>query len=167
MMVRKRQHVAQPVPVEVAFRVKLPREWSDHALCRTGDPNDWYPPMYTSNGVDTGHVASLKRVCGRCPVRLACLIDALQAEGVTPATGRDGVKGGMRPDERADAYKADWATMVKAQRKGIPPCGPAAGSAVGVKRHREAREELCWPCRQYKDAGRVPVSERQREAVTG
>lgn len=166
-MAGRSRRVEPPVPVEVAYAVRIDPHWTEDAVCRNDDPDDWYPTTYkNARGMDTPHVVGLKRSCARCPVRLVCLVETLQAEGKQPLPQRHGVKGGMSPDERHGTYSSDWAKLEEERKKRIESCGPNAGTATGVKRHRSAREELCWPCREYKAAGRVLVADRQQEAAT-
>lgn len=166
MMARRPRKVEQPVPVAFAFTARVPVGWAQDALCGSDDGDDWYPTVYTKDGRDTATVAALKRVCARCPVALWCLVDALKEEGVRSDQHRHGIKGAMRPDERADAYRSDWKALEEDRLKRIESCGPDSGTACAVKRHRNAREDLCWPCRQYKADDRVPAADRQREAAT-
>ena len=61
--------------------------WRDEALCRQTDPEIFFP--------DKGQTATAaKRVCAACPVRTACLTDAI------PQREPHGVRGGMNPNER-------------------------------------------------------------------
>jgi len=70
-----------------------PPHWNDDAECRDSlNPDIWF-----AAGNDPAAVADLrqaKKVCGRCPVRSACLHAALQ-RGET-----SGVWGGLDTDER-------------------------------------------------------------------
>lgn len=48
-----------------------PQDWRDFALCRGMDSSIFYP--------DKGYaVEGAKRICAECPVRTACLDDALR-----------------------------------------------------------------------------------------
>jgi WhiB family redox-sensing transcriptional regulator len=67
--------------------------WRLRALCRAEGQVDWFD-------VDTAsdpRAARAQRVCRDCPVRLACLTDALRVE--TPST-RFGIRGGLTPADR-------------------------------------------------------------------
>ncbi len=68
--------------------------WRDSALCRETDPEIFYPEVG-----QTPHAA--KRVCAACPVRAACLTEALDQRDVT-----FGVRGGMTPNERRELARA-------------------------------------------------------------
>jgi hypothetical protein len=69
--------------------------WFDWAACAGMDTEDFFP---LGDGPATGRaMEAAKKVCGRCPVRFACLTDALASE--TPGR-RYGVFGGLGADER-------------------------------------------------------------------
>src|SRR5919112_6396776 len=70
-----------PPPLGVA-------EWVDQALCAS-EPGDWFPDL--SRPVD---LTSEREVCGRCPVRQACLAYALDAGEPY------GIWGGLTTNER-------------------------------------------------------------------
>lgn len=65
-----------------------PGDWLEHAACKT-TPETMFPDS------NTGGIAAAKLICRRCPVRLACLRDAIR-------TGDDqhGIRGGLKPEER-------------------------------------------------------------------
>ena|SRR6516225_4269442 len=71
----------------------VPRgDWRAHAACRGKDPLLFFPAG--TGGAALEAAARAKRVCGGCPVRVACLDWAL-------ATGREiGVLGGTTESER-------------------------------------------------------------------
>jgi WhiB family redox-sensing transcriptional regulator len=62
--------------------------WLDQALCAETDPEAFFPEVG-----EVPHAAL--SVCAKCPVRAACLADALNRRDVT-----HGVLGGMTPNER-------------------------------------------------------------------
>lgn len=54
------------------------QDWKLQGLCNQADPEAWFPDKGGAN-------AEVKKICGRCPVRLACLqyaLDTKQAWGV-------------------------------------------------------------------------------------
>ncbi len=51
-------------------------DWRKQAACASGDPEDWYAK------VGERHLASAVRTCQECPVRVACLRDAIQRNDV-------------------------------------------------------------------------------------
>lgn len=74
---------------------KPDRRWAEWAACAGMDTEDFFP---LGDGPATARaMEAAKQVCGRCPVRYACLTDALTRE--TPGA-RYGVFGGLSADER-------------------------------------------------------------------
>jgi hypothetical protein len=61
--------------------------WRDEALCRQTDPEIFFPELGQNP-------TAAKRVCAVCPVRAACLADAIAQREP------HGVRGGMTPNER-------------------------------------------------------------------
>lgn len=77
-------------------------QWRESAACT--DPEVDADVFYPAAGwADEAATAAAKAVCAACPVRCACLADALSWE--TPRT-RYGVLGGLTPTERADLAAA-------------------------------------------------------------
>jgi len=69
-----------------------PRPWQDDALCKETDPELFFP--------DTGgSTRAAKAVCMRCPVRVECLLDAMQRKE------RYGIFGGLTENERRKLAK--------------------------------------------------------------
>ncbi|MEU3945414.1 WhiB family transcriptional regulator [Streptomyces sp. NPDC029526] len=79
--------------------------WRDDSLCARPEYSfaNWFP----ENGdADRAHVTTTaKAVCHACPVRAACLEDALAAEGSSGAAYRHGIRGGLTPKERRAVYE--------------------------------------------------------------
>lgn len=65
-------------------------DWRDDALCAQTDPEIFFPGK-------GGPTAAAKAICGRCPVRVACLEWTLANE--TPGTTY-GVAGGLTAEQR-------------------------------------------------------------------
>lgn len=65
-----------------------PADWRDQANCLGMDPDLFFPPH-------GGMTAEVKLTCDRCPVRRACLIDALETRE------RHGIRGGVTAEDRA------------------------------------------------------------------
>jgi len=65
-----------------------PVEWDEQGLCVT-EPGNWFP-----DPSQAAHSTAEKAVCGRCPVREACLAYALDARELW------GIWGGLDPEER-------------------------------------------------------------------
>ncbi|PSL04256.1 WhiB family redox-sensing transcriptional regulator [Haloactinopolyspora alba] len=66
--------------------------WAEDAACRDLDPELFFPVGPAGPGTEQERRAL--EVCGRCPVRRACLDWALRVGEA------DGVWGGTTPDER-------------------------------------------------------------------
>jgi WhiB family redox-sensing transcriptional regulator len=77
--------------------------WRDEALCQQTDPDVFFPEKgYTSRAA--------KKVCGRCPVRTACLADAIST------TEPHGIRGGMTPRERLTFAQVEEQSRRSAKR---------------------------------------------------
>ncbi len=71
----------------------VPSRWADDGACLSENPDIFHP---TNNSY-----AYARHVCvSRCPVRMMCLVSALQAEATNPQDGRHGMFGGFGPNER-------------------------------------------------------------------
>ncbi len=72
-------------------------DWPEFAKCRGVDIEVFFP------NAGEGY-AKARRYCFQCPVRMACLEDALAAEAQVAKRSslRHGMFGGATPDERAD-----------------------------------------------------------------
>lgn len=66
-------------------------EWKQHGSCRELDPELWYPERADGTRGDT---RAAKQTCGWCPVRLECLVYALERREPY------GIWGGMTAPER-------------------------------------------------------------------
>jgi len=82
---------------------RLDQEWRRHAACRGRDTDDWYggpdrpgergrPGPYTRDAKEA--TLRAKALCADCPVKRACLDDAL-------THGEEGIWGGLTKDERS------------------------------------------------------------------
>ncbi len=76
-----------------------PSAWRDRAACVAlgVDPEVFFPDR-------GGSARPAKRVCARCPVRAACLADAL----ATPVVHDEGIRGGLTPSERRALRGRAW-----------------------------------------------------------
>lgn len=63
-------------------------QWRDEALCAQTDPTVFFPEV-------GANATAAREVCAVCPVRAACLADALAHRDWTY-----GVRGGMTPAQR-------------------------------------------------------------------
>lgn len=73
-------------------------DWRERAECRSTDPETFYPAGFGARYLT--RIERAKDDCWACPGRLACLDDALQAEGDAAASMRHGIRGGLEPDQR-------------------------------------------------------------------
>ena len=77
--------------------VLAPPSWTKDALCTQVDPELFFPDK-------GGSTRAAKKICGRCPVRAACLEYALDYEsgamGTATSYGAVGVYGGLSAIER-------------------------------------------------------------------
>jgi WhiB family redox-sensing transcriptional regulator len=73
--------------------------WQTQAACATPDADPhWFIPAESGR---TSYSRG-RAVCIRCPVRDACLTDALTREGNAKADDRAGLWGGLSPEQRAN-----------------------------------------------------------------
>lgn len=79
--------------------------WRESAICAETDPDLFSPEKYTGEDV-----REAKKICLRCPVRRACLADALAEEGNKTVQHRAGIRGGTTPNQR-------WAMQKKRQQQ--------------------------------------------------
>jgi WhiB family transcriptional regulator, redox-sensing transcriptional regulator len=77
-------------------------DWPVYAAC-VDNPAPFYSSRhYERNGpARSAREAAAKRICGQCPVRAACLADALDRREP------HGVWGGLNEDERAELLAQD------------------------------------------------------------
>lgn len=72
-------------------------DWHKHVLCSRTDPGLWFPEP----GEDE---TPAKVICGRCPVRAACLAYALDTNE------QYGIWGGLSPKERREIRRRERAS---------------------------------------------------------
>jgi len=84
------------------------QDWRDFAVCRGMDTNTWFP----TPGQPAARKAAM-RICRECPVRRACLVDAMRMEANSKNTIRHGIRGGLTPGQRAGLAKGQ-------RRKEVP-----------------------------------------------
>ena len=92
-----------------------PADWMSHGACRGADPELFFPVREL--GPSPRKIEQAKAICGRCPVRLACLSYAAD-------TRQHGIWGGTTDDERR--------AMLAAARR----------NAACASRRERARDEL-------------------------
>ncbi|MEU1312181.1 WhiB family transcriptional regulator [Streptomyces cinnamoneus] len=136
-----------PVNGELGFDL-APAPGLREALCKVIEPEIFYPEPGEDAMADMA-----RELCGRCPVRSACLEAALTAEGSAVADKRFGIRGGEGPKERYLTYR----------RRRRAALGDEAtrtcGKAAGYYRHRRDGEDPCPACldayRQRRSSGRT------------
>ncbi len=85
---------------------RLPRplvssyDWQTAGLCRTTDPEEFFPGDAERGRRRLTREARAKALCAKCPVRKACLEHAMAVHEPY------GVWGGTTPEERADLRRA-------------------------------------------------------------
>ncbi|MEU6696944.1 WhiB family transcriptional regulator [Pseudonocardia sp. NPDC046786] len=94
-------------------------EWRQNAACRDSDPETFYPLAYRREEL----VRPARRICGRCPVRDACLADVMATED--PAR-RWGVCGGTTPAERTALHRAGLTIAPAPMSPTVPTAGGGA-----------------------------------------
>lgn len=76
----------------------LPSDWAK-AVCRT-EPDAWFSR-------NDGTQSEAKYACNHwCPLRDACLYEAVKAERANPGGRRHGVRGGLTAAERSKLIRA-------------------------------------------------------------
>lgn len=98
-VVARKRPGARPAPtgeplVEVDFDDAGPDAWREEALCATTDPE-----LFFMDGEGGSSYQTARRLCASCPVREACLDDAMAYEA-SAAGRRYGMYGGLTPKER-------------------------------------------------------------------
>jgi hypothetical protein len=89
-------------------------DWHSDALCaelaRRGELplSDFFPSRHTC----TAAYKRARRVCAACPVRAACLDEALRFEADMPSYFRAGLFGGCSPEQRAALAREPRAAAV-------------------------------------------------------
>lgn len=74
--------------IDLSAYLPAPKQWSKHAIC-AADPERMFPDNLEPS------IRAAKQVCTGCPVRMACLQDAL-----TTGDNEYGIRGGLKPSER-------------------------------------------------------------------
>lgn len=74
-------------------------DWRSSAGCREVDPELFFPTPGDIRGTNQA-----KEICGQCPVRRACLFEALREEGGRAKENRFGIRGGKTPGQRYAIY---------------------------------------------------------------
>jgi hypothetical protein len=77
--------------------------WRDIASCLGRDPEIWYP-----HTTDQATAIQAVMICSSCPVREACLEDALDQEAGAKPDGRNGIRAGLSPLDRYNIHRARY-----------------------------------------------------------
>ena len=112
-------------------------EWWGDAACAGVDPEAFFPDSFT----DRSELAVVRSICGGCPVKDACLADALSY----PETAdREGIFGGLTPPERKRLRKD---TPQRRKQPPPPPRAPVEGrvDATGTRWRLRALAAHGWP----------------------
>lgn len=73
-------------------------DWLDDAAC-AGLPVDlWFPGVHSTPGFPAGDQALA--ICQDCPVKIQCLLSALQEEMQDSQSSIFGIRGGLSPKDR-------------------------------------------------------------------
>jgi WhiB family transcriptional regulator, redox-sensing transcriptional regulator len=89
--------------------------WQQRAACRNTDPNLFFTPDGPEPTLAKGNrIAAALAICAGCPVRKACLADAVAADD------RFAIRGGTTPEDRG--Y---WSTDGTRRRSRHPAKGAA------------------------------------------
>jgi hypothetical protein len=98
------------------------RGWRSRAACRGWDPELFFPAAEDGPEYRT-QVAAAKHVCSGCPVRAACLAEAL-------VRIPHGIAGGLTPEERRDL--AGGRGRVPVEERARLAASPNEVAAAGV-----------------------------------
>lgn len=121
-------------------------DWEAQAACRNLDAALFYP----AEG-DTAQAERAKAVCGRCPVREACLASTLADEKRLRSSDREGIRGGLDGLQRYVVQHGE----PKPRRRTRKPARPArkrelvgCGTLTALRRHYARGEAVDEACRE-------------------
>ena len=115
--------------------------------CAGQNPEPWFPDR---NNQREMHAA--KALCNGCPVKQACLDDALRHETGLGKGSREGIFGGKTPAERYALERKG--TGEQSQRRRI-----SHGTEGGYRTHLRRKEAPCDPCAE----AAMQAARRRRE----
>lgn len=82
--------------------------WAARALCaQRSDLDLFFPASKDEKGIQAA-----KAVCARCEVSIECAMYAIQLESSVPGLSRQGIWGGLTPEERAAMSDATRTAIV-------------------------------------------------------
>jgi WhiB family redox-sensing transcriptional regulator len=92
----------------------------ESAACRTANFRLFFPA--DGEGQDQWRgIDAARDICDTCPVRVACLEDALRKEGNVTTSYRHGLWGGLTPTERYALTRRDPSTRTRDLPKELIP----------------------------------------------
>ena len=106
-------------------------DWRMQAACRGLDTSLFFPERG-----DYAAVEAAKAVCSSCPVRVQCLVEALE---LPREMAEIGIWGGTSARQRRIMMKGVKRPVAKPAR---------CGTDAGYNRHRRASEDACSACRE-------------------
>lgn len=80
------------------------RDWRADAVC-AGPEYEGHRDLWFPTPGDTAALKQAKEICETCPVRRACLTEALREEGGQAHDNRHGVLGGLSGRQRRALYE--------------------------------------------------------------
>lgn len=112
--------------------------WRDLAACLNHNAELWFP-LGERSDADRANTAAAKAICGSpdqpaCPVREACLAEAMRVETGHGRDNRNGVQGGLTASARHH--------LSTKTSKPVPACGTSGGAL----QHRKRGEDPCVFC---------------------
>jgi WhiB family redox-sensing transcriptional regulator len=118
------------------------REWHHRAVCRTAEPEIFFP--FDS---DEAGERKAKRVCQACPVRQICLDEAIDNNI------HEGIWGGLNPQERRNLKRRIQKAAIAhppavTGEKDCVDCGETlpASRFSPAKQNRDGLSSFCKPC---------------------
>lgn len=135
-------------------------DWRDRAACRDEDPYLFHAPEDESPSQKRYRIAHALKACAGCPVKDACLRDAIEKRDAW------GIRGGLLPDQ-VKAILPPWqrpTPPAKAPAEAVPARVAAmptptqdcpAPSSITTKLHGSLGERSCGACREYNRARRT------------
>lgn len=111
--------------------------WQEYAACADADPEVFFPVGEPGSRMYDREVAEAKSYCAVCPVRAACLADAVAGELAV------GVFGGTTPEERRPMQRAsEWERTGRVGRvRGNVPEPSGTRGREAAARRIAARED--------------------------
>lgn len=80
--------------------------WGEQAACARPEYRDRIDELWYAHATQTAAIEEAKTICNAlCPVRAACLADALAREGGAALDRRHGVRGGLTDGERLGRHR--------------------------------------------------------------